>query len=54
MAKPEDSKMRRILFAAITTLAVAFGNLGAAGAAQFGDGSNMGPAPQPTYSVAGG
>ncbi|HUN40790.1 MAG TPA: hypothetical protein VMU81_10900 [Acetobacteraceae bacterium] len=46
--------MRRIVFAMIAIAAIAFGNLAAAGAAQIGDGSNMGPTPQPEYSVAGG
>ena len=48
--------MRRILFAAITTLAMAFGNLTAARAANLGDGSNTNPVSttSPGYSVTGG
>jgi len=49
--------MRKILFAAITALAVAFGNLAAASASPvLGDGSNTKPLPAatPGYSVTGG
>jgi hypothetical protein len=57
MANPEDPRMRRMLFAVITTLAVAFGNLAAASAAPaLGDGGNTNPVSTttPGYSVTGG
>ena len=55
-AKPGDSRMRKILFAAIATLAVTFGDLATATAARIGDGSNMPsmPTTTPGYSVGTG
>jgi hypothetical protein len=42
VAKLEDFVMRKMLFAAIASLAVAFGNLAAASAAPYvGDGNNL-------------
>jgi hypothetical protein len=49
--------MRRILFATVTTLALALGNVAAASAAPVvGDGSNTNPVSttMPGYSVTGG
>jgi len=55
-AKPEDPRMRKILFAAIATLSVTFGDLATATAARIGDGSNMPsmPTTTPGYSVGTG
>jgi hypothetical protein len=41
VAKLEGFVMRKMLFAAIATLAVAFGNLAAASAAHVGDGATL-------------
>jgi len=48
--------MRKILFAAIATLAVTFGDLATATAARIGDGSNTPsmPTTTPGYSVGTG
>jgi hypothetical protein len=56
VAKLEDFVMRKVLFAAIAILAVAFGNLAAASAApRVGDGSTLDKQSVVLfYSVAGG
>jgi hypothetical protein len=41
VAKSEECMIRKMLFAAIATLAVGFGTLAAASAAYVGDGSNL-------------
>jgi len=56
VAKSEDFLMRNTLFAAITALAMVFGNLAVASAApNIGDGSNLdNMSSLPSYNFAGG